>query len=411
MILVFLVAGLILRSRKPKVPVWALMSFAAFMTLAFGLVGIDEIASVVNLDVILFLVGMFSIVALAESSGLLNAIALAIVSRFETRLGIWLASSLLFGLLAAFAVNDTVALIGPPIALMVSRAAGIDPRAMFLLLAFSLTIGSAMTPIGNPQNVLIAVESGLPAPFISFVKALALPTLINLVVTPLLLWRLLGLRDGKVEMLAVPGEAIENKRDAVLSAVGIVAAVSALVANDALAIMGLPHVGNRGFIPFVVAAGMYMVASDPRRVLSGVDWGTVIFFITMFVAMEGVWRSGVLQPLLRLYAPASAEGQILWVVLLSLLLSQLLSNVPFVKLYITFLKSQGVEVPERVWLALASSSTIAGNLTLLGAASNIIILEVLESRYGTTVTFKDFLKVGAVVTAVNTAVYLLFLAI
>jgi Na+/H+ antiporter NhaD/arsenite permease-like protein len=53
------------------------------------------------------------------------------------------------------------------------------------------------------------------------------------------------------------------------------------------------------------------------------------------------------------------------------------------------------------------SSTIAGNLTILGAASNVIILEVLESRMGTTITFTEFLKIGAVVTLVNTAIYLL----
>jgi Na+/H+ antiporter NhaD/arsenite permease-like protein len=60
----------------------------------------------------------------------------------------------------------------------------------------------------------------------------------------------------------------------------------------------------------------------------------------------------------------------------------------------------------KAWLTLAMASTVAGNLTLLGAASNIIILEVLEKRFSTTVTFFEFLKYGAVVTAVNVAVYL-----
>ena len=63
---------------------------------------------------------------------------------------------------------DTVALMGPPIAYTLSRLAGVNPKLMFLPLAFSLTIGSVMTPIGNPQNVLIAVESCVEAPFIAF---------------------------------------------------------------------------------------------------------------------------------------------------------------------------------------------------------------------------------------------------
>jgi Na+/H+ antiporter NhaD/arsenite permease-like protein len=61
------------------------------------------------------------------------------------------------------------------------------------------------------------------------------------------------------------------------------------------------------------------------------------------------------------------------------------------------------------WLTLAMASTIAGNLTILGAASNIIILEVLESRMNTTMTFIELLKVGAIVTAINTVIYLMFI--
>lgn len=40
-----------------------------------------------------------------------------------------------------------------------------------------------MTPIGNPQNLLIALQSGIPLPFITFIKVLGIPTIINLFVT------------------------------------------------------------------------------------------------------------------------------------------------------------------------------------------------------------------------------------
>jgi Na+/H+ antiporter NhaD/arsenite permease-like protein len=145
-------------------------------------------------------------------------------------------------------------------------------------------------------------------------------------------------------------------------------------------------------------------------VLSGVDWGTIVFFITMFVTMEGVWRSGVLQPLLNIILPAKSCGfiSILRITIASILLSQLLSNVPFTKLFIEYMKSLGYTGNDKSeWIALAMSSTIAGNLTILGAASNVIILEVLESRMGTTITFTEFLKIGAIVTLANTTIYLL----
>jgi len=84
-LLAFLALSLVLRSRRPKVPIWALMALASSFSVAFGLIGLDELGQAVNIEVVLFLIGMFSIVALAESSGLLEAASLWFVSRFRSR--------------------------------------------------------------------------------------------------------------------------------------------------------------------------------------------------------------------------------------------------------------------------------------------------------------------------------------
>jgi Na+/H+ antiporter NhaD and related arsenite permeases len=404
-IIFIIIAGMLARPKFPKLPVWSIMSLAAFVAIVPGPLSVDQVPAVVNLEVLFFLVGMFSIVALAESSGLLDAIAYWFLGLFKTRYGLALGASLLFGLLAAVAVNDTVALMGPPIAAVLARAAGLPPKFAFLLLAYSLTVGSVMTPIGNPQNMLIAVTSNMQAPFITFVKALAVPTLINLVVTPLLLLKMMRVKNERVAVLASPWEAVRNRRDAVLAAAGLAAAVGAMVANDVAALSGAPHIRNIGLIPFVVATLLYFFATDPRDVISRVDWGT-LFFASMFIAMKAVWDGGVLQPLISAALPSyqGTAADLLAITALSLALSQILSNVPFVNLFSAYLTEIGADA--KAWLTLAMASTVAGNLTLLGAASNIIILEVLEKRFSTTVTFFEFLKYGAVVTAVNVAVYL-----
>jgi Na+/H+ antiporter NhaD/arsenite permease-like protein len=113
-VLVYLVVALVVRSRRPRIPVWGVMAFASFMVVVFGLVGVDEVVSAVDLDVILFLIGMFSLVSLANSSGLLEVVARWFISVFRRRVALLYGSSLLFGVLAAFVVNDTVALMGPP---------------------------------------------------------------------------------------------------------------------------------------------------------------------------------------------------------------------------------------------------------------------------------------------------------
>jgi Na+/H+ antiporter NhaD/arsenite permease-like protein len=411
-VLLYLIIALVVRSKRPKTPVWSIMAFSSFMAVVFGLVGVDEVISAVDLDVILFLIGMFSLVSLANSSGLLEMLTLWFISAFRRRVALLYGSALLFGLLAAFVVNDTVALMGPPIAYTMSRLSGVDPRLMFLLLAFSLTIGSVMTPIGNPQDMLIAVESGVEAPFIRFLAKLALPTILNLVITTYIMVRMFRVEDKEINAGLIPHEALRNKRDATLAALGIILTIILLLANDVLELYGAPHIRYRGIIPFVVAAGIYLFTTSPRNTLTGVDWGTIVFFITMFITMEGVWRSGVLQPLLNIIIPARDASIIglLRITAASLLLSQLLSNVPFVKLFTDYMKSLGYTGSDtNAWIALAMSSTIAGNLTILGAASNIIILEVLESKMNSTITFTEFLKIGSIVTLVNVAIYLIFL--
>jgi len=407
-VLTYLISALILRARWPWIPVWAIMALASFIIVAAGIVPIDQVGSVIDLNVVLFLVGMFSLVSLAESSGLLGYIASRILYVVRDVGALLYASAFLFGLLSAIAVNDTVALMGPTIAYSIARTAGINPEAVYLLLAFSITIGSVMTPIGNPQNVLVAIQSGISAPFVQFVKYLAIPTLLNLYLATYVVKKLYRICSPRLELSAVPREEVVNRRDAILAITGLSAAILWLVVNDIMELLGLPHISERGFIPFIVAAGIYIFSSNPRKTLASVDWGTIVFFITMFITMEGIWRSGVLNPLLSAILPSRAVGieGILMISAVSVLLSQLLSNVPFTKLFIQYMHQMGYSSSDvGAWMTLAMASTVAGNLTILGAASNIIILEALETRFGATISFARFVKVGSIVTTINIATY------
>ena len=413
-ILLYLLLALALRSKKPKIPVWCIMAFSSFLVIVLGLLNSDGVTQVIDWDVILFLIGMFSLVGLGNSSGLFELISIRFVSLFKRRVSVIYASSLLFGMLAAFAVNDTVALMGPPIAYTIASLTDADPKFMFFLLTFSLTIGSVMTPIGNPQNLLIAIESGIKAPFLMFILKLTIPTILNLLITSYVLQKFFKIEDKKLTHKKVSIVSIKNRKDVLIAGIGILLTIFSLIINDILELLEMPHIKHRGVIPFIIAAGSYLLTSNPRKVISEVDWSIIVFFITMFITMEGIWRSGVLQPMLNVILPKK-EDYILGIVkitLISLFMSQLLSNVPFVKIFIEYMKKIGYTGEDNnSWLTLAMSSTIAGNLTILGAASNIIILEVLESRMKSTITFKEFLKIGSVVSLINILVYLPFLLI
>jgi Na+/H+ antiporter NhaD/arsenite permease-like protein len=118
--------------------------------------------------------------------------------------------------------------------------------------------------------------------------------------------------------------------------------------------------------------------------------------------MQSVWNTGVFQEMVRHFN----VGSIPTILFLSTGTSQFISNVPFVSLYLPLLLHINAEA--KALTALAAGSTIAGNLMILGAASNIIILQNAEKK-GEIITFWDFSKVGIPLTAVQLFVYWLFL--
>ncbi|MEZ0290500.1 MAG: SLC13 family permease [Sulfolobales archaeon] len=411
-VLVYLFIALIIRARNPKTPIWAYMSFASFVIVFTGLVSVDELGSSIDLEVILFLVGVFAIVAIAEESGLLDLLTWRIMNLSKSVYSSLMIFSLAMGLLASVSVNDTIAVIGPVFSYTISRVLGVDIRILALILMYSITIGSVMTPIGNPQNMLIATESNLTAPFLTFLKYLLPPTIINLVISTYLIIKIRGIRDKRISVQLVPQEFIRDRREAIIGGVSITLVILTLIANDLMKVSGGPHIRYIGFIPFIIASGAFLVVRKPREIIRSIDWGTILFFITMFITMTGVWRSRVLRDLMNLLIPLASDSMVrrlLEIEFSSIVLSQFISNVPFTKIFIEYVRDSNKILSEKEWVALAMSSTIAGNLTLLGAASNIIVLETLESRYRSSVSAIEFMKIGALVTLINIAIYNLFL--
>ncbi|ABR55360.1 Citrate transporter [Methanococcus vannielii SB] len=414
-VIIFLIGFLMLRTKQSKTPVWVVMALSSSIMVFSNLVPPDEIINSIDFEVILFLLGMFSIVAVIEQSGLL-AYSISKIIKFAKNNSVYKISiflSLGVGIFSAFLINDTLAFMGAPIIFALARVIKIDPKPLFFVMAFAITIGSVMSPIGNPQNMLITTQSGLKAPFLEFFLYLGIPTLLNLLITPIIILRSYRIKnDKKVEYLNTFEGEIKNKNDAVLGVLALLGIITALIVNDILSIGGNILFSNRGVIPFVVATLTYFFLSNPRNVLRGIDFGAIIFFITMFITMNGVWKSGLFQGLFNTLVPGPENvfESYFAIVFLSLTVSQFISNVPFTKLFTSYLILAGYTSNHTyAWLSLSMASTIAGNLTILGAASNIIILEGLESRYRFTTSFFEFLKLGVVVTLVNLAIYSPFL--
>ena len=180
---------------------------------------------------------------------------------------------------------------------------------------------------------------------------------------------------------------------AVMVLVKIIIAFSGLAADFRLTCIAL-----------VSALPIVLMSRRRWQIIRKIDWSTLIFFAAMFVLMASVWQSGFFQQaMISLNLDIAATGIIMTV---SVLLSQLISNVPLVALYLPVVTGLGGADVEM--MALAAGSTIAGNLTVLGAASNVIIIQNAENNNGVILTFWDFVKVGLPLTVINIAVYGLF---
>lgn len=352
-----------------------------------------------------FLFGVFVLGEAISLSGSLMPLSHRFFSKAMSVDGLVLTLLFSMGFFSAILMNDTVAIIGTPFVLAIARRYGISPELLLLALAFAVTTGSIMSPIGNPQNLLIALGGEFENPFLSFFSGLFVPTVIAL----LLCYCVLKLRyPGEfAKCLATPVPvSIADSALAKLSGVALGLMVALIFVRMTATMIGLGTVVPLAGI--AVAASLPIILLSPRRleILRGLDWSTLVFFIALFVLMQSVWNSGIFQVLF------SGGGAVLTsvpvILTAGVAISQIISNVPFVALALPLLTGAGVG--ENGLLALAAGSTLAGNLLIFGAASNVIIVQNAESE-GETLDFFAFAKAGIPLTLLQTFVFWIYLGI
>lgn len=389
-----------------RLQIWQVMSGGALAVLLTGQISPADALRSINLDVMLFLFGVFVIGASLEESGYLSLLSNRLFRKARNIDELLLLILFGMGIASAFLMNDTLAIIGTPVVLLLAKKHHIHPQILLLTLAFAVTIGSVMTPIGNPQNLLIALAGGIDNPFVTFFHYLFIPTMVNLFLAFLLL-KLFYKDHFHTARLNHSQEPLKDPGLARLSKVSLMLSACLILLKIVLAFLDSNIEVRLTYIALIAALPLLVFSRKRALLLRKTDWRTLVFFASMFVLMQSVWDAGLFQHLLSaLHADISRTPVIL---VTSVLVSQLISNVPLVALYLPLLAHAGVTV--KGLIALAAGSTVAGNLFILGAASNIIIIQTAERKSGETLTFLEFAKVGIPLTCVNILVYILFLVV
>ncbi len=383
-----------------RLQIWQIMLAGSVAVLVTGQISPRLALQSINLDVMLFLFGMFVVGEALDESGYLAHLSYKYFRRAKSVDGLMLFTLFGFGFASAVLMNDTLAIIGTPVVLLLARKHQMSPKLLLIALCLAVTTGSVLSPIGNPQNLLIAVNGIQGNAFVDFFRWLFIPTVVNVYVAFRFLKHYYP-GDFHDVQLNHSQEPIRNHDLALLGKISL-NLIFILIGVKIL----LYSVGSRfdfRLTYIAVVAALPILAGSPRRkhILRRIDWHTLIFFAAMFVLMESVWLSGFVQGVLNGWKVDIASVPV--ILTLSVVLSQLISNVPLVALFQPMLIHAGATTRDLV--ALAAGSTIAGNLFILGAASNVIVIQNAEKKGHETITFWEFAKIGVPLTIVQSAVY------
>ena len=378
------------------VRIWQIMLAGAVVLLILGQISPAGAFEAIDWNVIGYLFGVFSVASALYDSGLPHVLSERIAGSATGLARSLLLFMIVTGVISIVLTNDAAAVIGTPIALSIAMAFRIKPAIPLIALCVVVTVASMMSPVGNPQNILIVADGHFTNPIATFAYWLTVPTLISMAFA--FAWLLFCLQreknatEGAGEL---PDPTKRKTWPAYLSTVLLVI----LVVGDSLLQESHPQFSlPLGLVSIIACLPVYLFSPHRIDLLREVDWHTLIFFVAMFVVTGSVLQSGALQAMLgpwqaRLDEPLVVTTVGFWA-------SQLFSNVPVVEIYLNLMS--GSNTP--TLMLLAAMSTLAGNLFIISAASNVIIVQQAEKFGAEPFTFWQFTLLVIPVSVVSIAV-------
>lgn len=366
-----------------------------------GVLTFSQAIGAVDFNTLALLLGMMLLISVLQRAGFFTFLASRSIAFASTPWHLMVVVAVATAFFSAFLVNDAVVLLFTPVIIQAARMLGVNPIPYLVVEAMASNIGSTATIVGNPQNMLIGVTSGISFGrfFLYLLPVAVISTLVLLGMARFTyrgLWKRQASGPLSAHTLAITAGHPIPAREKQLRV-------------RASAVLGLTVLGF--FLSPVLGIGVPMVALTagvlallvggvrPSQEIRSVDWVLLLFFGGLFVVIGGARQAGVLDIFIERVSVEPDLRGILSMHLYSALVSQVVSNVPLTMITIPIIE----RVPGHVlWVSLAAGSTLGGNATLIGAVANIIVAES-AARDAVEVRFGDFLRLGLPVTAITLA--------
>ncbi|KEI07401.1 ArsB/NhaD family transporter [Clostridium botulinum] len=394
--IIFLVVYSLIISEKLN-RVVAVLGGASLMLL-FKFISQQEAFAKIDFNTIGLLVSMMIIVNITKRTGVFEYVAIKAAKLSKGNpITLLVVFSLITFTFSALLDNVTTVLLLVPVTLVVTKTLDTNPIPFLMSEILSSNIGGTATLIGDPPNIMIGSAANLT--FMDFIVNLS-PIVIVIFIVNILLIKHIYEKDV---------HTTEEKKQIVMNLDESKTITDRVLLVKCLIVLSFTLLGFlvHGFFGFesatvaIVGSSILLLISktDPEEILQEVEWGTLFFFIGLFI-MTGVLEKVGLMNLLAKETLSLTKGNLLFSAILILWISAIASsfidNIPFVATMIPLIKTMSIVGHMNVlplWFALSLGSCLGGNGTIVGASANLIVIGI-AGKSGHKITFKDYFKVG-----------------
>lgn len=391
----------------------------AVIMIGSGILTQEQAVSGIDFNTIGLLTGMMIIVSISRKSGLFEYLAIwaAKVAKGSPA-GVLAITVVVTAVVSALLDNVTTVLLIVPVTLVICERLKVPPYPFLLSQVLASNIGGTATLIGDPPNILIGTQVGIP--FNAFIVNLAPVIAIILVVHTLAIhvfWgrKLSATREAREKIMALDERKAISDKVLLVKSLAVIGCVLAAFAGSRFIGMESGTIGMAGGALLLLLDNFGKSAEKQNEsvthVFNEVEWITLFFFIGLFVVVKGVESTGALEILADHLLKATggdlkATGLgILWS---SAFLSAVVDNIPFVATMIPMVKSMapafgGPDGLMPLWWALSLGACLGGNGTLVGASANLTVAGIAE-RNGIPFRFLTYTKHALPMMVVHLAI-------
>ena len=376
---------------------WETLNIRNIFTLGFWYEAgtASESTSGINWATIIFLAGMMVMVEGMARAGFFRWLCMTIAKAVKYKvIPIFLTFMVMSFVLAMFIDSITVILFLASVTLELAQLLKFNPVPMILSEIFCANLGGSATMCGDPPNIIIGTSFGYSfADFLTNTGLIAVVSLIVIVLYFYLVFHKELAKDaGNIvidDKKADPSSAITDKKAFITSTIIFLIAVAMLVTH-AQSGLTVAFIGV-----FIAAITSIAAGKDVSKILKGVDYKTLLFFIGLFLVVGGLEQTGVLEVVADFIGKVSGGKMtvmiaiIIWV---SAIASGFVDNIPFAATMIPVIKTlaatTGADLSVLAW-TLAMGTDIGGSATPIGASANVVGTSI-AARDGYPISWKKY---------------------